>query len=236
MDANKWTARIVGALFITATAASVLSVLLINPILDDPDYLVNLAADEDRVIIGTLADLIAAVAVVGIAVMLFPVLKQHNEGIALGYVGVRTTEAAITIGGGISSLLLLKLSQEYVESGAPEASDYQPLGAVLLGARDWTDALGPMIVFCLSALILYGLLYQSELVPRFLSVWGLIGATMLLVAGLLVMYGESLTSMISVLLALPIAVNEMVLAAWLIVRGFSSSAIASESTEGTIRA
>ncbi len=121
MFAGEATVRVVGVLFTIATAAAVLSVALLNSLLDAPDYLVNLAADEDRVVIGTLADLTVAIAVVGIAVMLFPVLKRHNEGVALGYVGVRTIEAAIIVVVGVSSLLLLTSSQEHVEGGAPGA-------------------------------------------------------------------------------------------------------------------
>lgn len=121
MFAGEATVRVVGVLFTIATAAAVLSVALLNSLLDAPDYLVNLAADEDRVVIGTLADLTVAIAVVGIAVMLFPVLKRHNEGVALGYVGVRTIEAAIIVVVGVRSLLLLTSSQEHVEGGAPGA-------------------------------------------------------------------------------------------------------------------
>ena len=90
--------------------------------------------------------------------------------------------------------------------------------------------LGTYIVFNLGALMFYYLLYQSKLVPRFLSVWGLVGVTLSLAAGLLAMFGlVILLSTISILLVLPIALNEIVLAVWLIVKGFNSSAIASES-------
>ena len=91
--------------------------------------------------------------------------------------------------------------------------------------------LGPMIVLSLTALILNYILYQSRLVPRFISVWGLIGAALMLAAGLLGMFGLSPFSTIVILLGLPLALNEMVLAVWLIVKGFNSSAIASASAK-----
>ncbi len=186
-------------------------------------------------IIGVLFELINDAAVVGIAVMLFPILKKHSESIALGYVGFRIIEAVIIIVGAISLLLLLTLSQEFVIAGAPDASYFQTLGTLLLAARDWVFLLGPGIVFSLGALMFYYLLYQSKLIPRFLSVWGLIGAPLLLAdAGLLGMFGHSPFSTISIFLNLPIAVNEMVLAVWLIVKGFNSSAIASESAKTDI--
>ncbi len=227
MNSNKRTARIVGVLFITATVSAVLSGLLTGPVLDDPDYLINVSANENQVLIAALLELILAVSVVGIAVILFPILKKQNEALALGYVGLRILEAVIIIVGAISALLLLRLNQEYV-AGTPDASYFQTLGTLLLAERDWTFLLGPVIVFSLNSLILNYLLYQSRLVPRFISVWGLIGATILLASGLLGMFDiYSIES--TVFLAAPIGVNEMVLAVWLIAKGFNSSAIASES-------
>jgi hypothetical protein len=165
--------------------------------------------------------------------MLFPIFKKHNEALALGYVGSRIIESVTLIVGHISLLSLLTLSQEYVKAAAPDATNFQTLGTLLLAVIDWTHLLGVEIVFSLTALILNYLLYQSKLIPRFISVWGLIGAILLLVSGFLVMFGLSLspTSAISMLLSLPIALQEMVFAVWLIVKGFNLSAIDSESTK-----
>ena len=122
MNTNKKTARIVGVLFITATVTAILGALVLTaPILDDPDYLNNASANENRVAIGVLLELITAGAVVGTAVMLFPVFKTTNEGLALGYVGGRGIEGVIIIIGAIGALLLLTLGREYV-AGASDAS------------------------------------------------------------------------------------------------------------------
>jgi len=227
LDSNRKTAVIVGVLFITATVSAVVSGFLVGPILDGPDYLISVSANENQVLIAVLFELILAVSVIGIAVFLFPIFRKQNEALALGYVGLRILEGVIIIAGAISALLLLRLSQEYA-AGTPDASYFQTLGTLLLAERDWTFLLGPVIVFSLNSLILNYLLYQSRLVPRFISVWGLIGATMLLASGLLGMFDiYSIES--TVILAAPIGVNEMVLAVWLIVRGFNLSAIGSES-------
>jgi hypothetical protein len=225
MNSYKKTAIIVGVLFITATVASSLGFAILDPILNAQDILVNVSANTTQVIIGVLLLLIDSVAVVGIAVMMFPILKKHNEALALGYVGFRVIEAAIIIVASIILLSLLTLSQEYVQAAAPDASDFQSLGTLLLSVWDWALLLGIMIVFSLTALILNYLLYQSELVPRWLSGWGLIGATLLLAAGLLEIFDINLTDIIN----LPIALQEMVFAVWLIVKGFNPSTIASES-------
>ena len=87
-----------------------------------------------------------------------------------------------------------------------------------------TDALGTATVFGISALILYGLLYQSELVPRWLSIWGFIGGVLIVVAGIRGLYGHSPSSTLSVILTIPIGLQEMVLAVWLIVKGFTHPA------------
>ena len=211
-----------GVLFIVATVSSVIGGLLIESIIDAPDDLVNVSANENQVIIGVLLELTWAASAVGITVLMFPILKKHNESLALGYVGARIFEGFIAAVGAISALLLIALSQEFVNAVAPDATYFQTSGALLLAARDWAWWIGPMLVFALSALIFNYLLYQSKLIPRWLSVWGLIGATLLLAEGLLGMFGLT----ISTFLAAPIAVQEMVLAVWLIGKGFNSSAIA----------
>jgi hypothetical protein len=211
-----------GVLFITATVVGVLAGSLIDSVMDAPDYLVNVAANENQVIIGVLGLLTAAVAIFSIPVMMFPILKKHNEALALEYVGFRIFEAIIFLVDMISSLILITLGQEYVKAGAPDSSYFQALGTVLLAARDWTFVLTP-IVFGLGALVFYYLLYQSKLIPRWLSGWGLIGAILVLAFSLLGMFGNSSL----IFLALPIAVQKMILAVWLMVKGFNPSAIAS---------
>lgn len=229
MNSNRKTARIVGILFLTATIAGTLGVVFLGSIYD-PDYLTKVSANENQVLIGALLALIMGAAVVGIPVMMFPIFKKHNESIAIGYVGARIIEAVIFVAAAISWLLLLTLSQEFVKAAAADASYFQTFGTLLLAAGDWTHV--PVdFAFGLGALMFYYLLYQSKLIPRFLSVWGLIGGTLMLAAGLLGMFGLNPFSTISIFLNLPIAVNEMVLAVWLIVKGFNPSAIASGSAK-----
>jgi len=186
--------------------------------------------NENQVLIGMLLELIWALAVVGIPVMLFPILKKHNEGLALGFLGFRFIEAVSTIVHSIILLSLLTLSQEFVIAGAPDASYYLTLGTLLLAARDWAFMIGSGLVWSLSALILNYILYQSKLIPRWLSGWGLVGATLSFAVYLLQFFSINLTDF----LFAPIAVQEMVFAVWLIVKGFNSSAIASESTKTDI--
>jgi hypothetical protein len=219
----KNTARIVGVLFIAATAITILSIIVLGSTLDAPDYLVNVPENENQVIIAVICELILAVSVVGIGFMMFPILKEHVESLALGYVALRLIETLLIIVASISLLSLLTLSQEYV-AGSLDASYYEPLGTSLLALRDWAFVIGTMIFLGLGGLPLYYILYQSKLVPRWLSAWGLIGAASVLLYGLLSLFGLD-----PAFLAAPIAVQEMVFAVRLIVRGFDPSEIAAEA-------
>ncbi|KAF0216397.1 MAG: hypothetical protein FD174_3687 [Geobacteraceae bacterium] len=229
MNANRKTAIIVGVFFILGFAG-IPSVVLTGPILDTPDYLSKFSANENQVLTGALFELIMAVACANIAIWLYPVLKKHNEPLALGSVGFRIIEAVLFFVAAIGLLSLLTLSQEYVKAGAPDASHIQTTGALLLAAREAANNLGFM-AFTLGALMYYYIFYQSKLVPRWLSGWGFLAAALSLSAALLVLFGEEPFSTKTIILNIPIALQEMVLAVWLIVKGFNPSAIASGSAK-----
>jgi len=222
MDSNRKTAIIVGVLFITATVSSLLSGVFSTSI-TSPDYLTAVSANENQVLIGVLFQLTLTASVVAIPIMMFPILKKHDESLALGYVGVRIFEGFFDAVIAISLLLLVTLSREFVNAVAPVTSYFQTSGALLLALYEWSSV-PENFPYGLGALILNYLLYKTKLIPRWLSVWGLIGAILMLATGLIRMFDPSL-----IYGALPILVNEMVLAVWLIVKGFNSSAIASPS-------
>ena len=224
MNSNRKAALIVGVLFIIATVAGVLS-LSFSAIRSAPDYLVSISANETQVIMEVLLMLIMGFAVAGIGIWMFPIFKKHNEALALGYAGFRIIEGVLFIVSVVSLMSLLTLSQEFVKAGTPDASHFQTLGILLQGENYWAYHMGT-ISFGLAAPIFYYLLYKSKLIPRWLSVWGLIGVPFWLAVSLLTMFGLDPSSTISTFLYLPIAVNEMVLAVWLIVKGFNPSALA----------
>ena len=223
------TARIVGVLFIIGTVAGILSFVGMGP-QSTPDYLVDVSANGNQVITGALLVLIMGVAIAPIPAMLFPILKKYDESLALGYVVFRAIEVVTYIGIVVSWLLLLTLSQEYVQAGAPDASHYQTIGVLVKAVGEWIDPI-LVIVFSISALILNYVFYRSKLVPRWLSGWGLFGATLHLAEGLLALFGYPDISVLGVPVYLPIGLQEMVYAVWLIVKGFNPSAIASMSAK-----
>ncbi len=224
-------ARIVGVLFIIATAAPILTTpflgFLGGEIIGEPipDYLAHVSENERQVMIGMVIELFWALAVVGIPVVLFPILKKYNEALALGFHSLRFTEAISTVVHSLILLTLLTLSQEFVLAGTPDASHFQALGTLLLAAREWVFNIGSGLIWSLSALLLNYILYRSRLVPLWLSGWGLVGATLSFATYLSGFFSIHLTDW----LFAPIAVQEMAFAVWLIVKGFNPSIVASLS-------
>ena len=226
------SARIVGALFLIAMAASLVGAALIEPIQSAAGYLFIDSEVHTQVVWGVLLELINGIAVIGIAVLMFPIFKKFNEALALGYVAFRIIEAAIIFAAVVSPLALIVLSQEYLLAGAADASYFQTIGSAFIAVR--TIIYGQMlgIFFGLAALIFYYLLYQGRLVPRWLSVWGLIAAVMVLAWNLLEFVGIHVS--FGLILALPIILNEILLGIWLIVKGFNSSTAVSEPAKAAL--
>jgi hypothetical protein len=215
----------VGILFVLATVSSSLGFALRDSILDAPDLLVQVAANAPRMLAGGLLVLIDCVTVAAIPVVLYPILKAHSKAWALGYLGFRTIESVVIVLGEVCLLTLLSLSRAYVAAGAPDAAHWQTLGALFPAAyRYATHVIGILIVFGLTAVILNVLLIRARLVPRWISIWGLVGAAVLLATGLIELLGPSSLSAVATYLSLPFAVQEMVYAVWLIVKGFNPSA------------
>lgn len=227
MNTSRKTAIAVGVLFILGTVAPILSGVLMQPLLGDPNYLMKMSANENQVVTGALLLLMMGLILAMIPVVIFPVLKKHNEILALGYVVFRgALEAVADIAMVMIWLFLLILSREYVAAGAPAASGFQALGAVLLKGA---DSMGAMmgIIFGLGALMLYAVFFRSKLIPRWISVWGFLAIILHLATCILILFDlQSPSATINSVMNFPIFLQEMVMAVWLIAKGFNPSAIA----------
>jgi Domain of unknown function (DUF4386) len=212
------TARIVGTLFLVAMVTSIVGGGLIESVLQAPDYIRDAYANRTLLTLGAVLELLTAAAVVGIAVMMFPIFKRYSEALALGYVSYRVLEAAVVAVAVITPLTIVTLSQDLSAAGTSDSSSLQALGGALVDLRGRMAGLLVPVFFSLGAVIFYSLLYQSRLVPRFISVWGLVGVALLIANNLLETFGAALTG--AMVLALPIILNEIFLGIWLIVRGF----------------
>ena len=207
----------VGVLFIVATAASILGSVVLGSALEGNDYLANLPGGQ--VVPAAVLFLIAATSAFGTAVLLFPILRRYAEGLAAGYVGLRAFENVFYAAGVVGLLMMLTVSESDA-AGVAASTDLRLMGSALQALHSWAVLLGTLIFAGLGSLTLNTVLYRSRLVPRWLSVWGLIEAAGIVVYGSLgiIGVGTGLGSPYMVL-ALPIAVQEMVFAFYPIASG-----------------
>ena len=209
-----------GALLIVATVA-VLGASSLDPTLSGTGYLTEVANHPHRLAGAALLYLVAAGASVGIAIALYPVVKRVPGGLALGAVIFRAIEATLYATAVVSLLTILPLSQEFATAPPDDQGPIQAIADSLLSARDHCN-LAAIFAFNLGALMYYALLYRSELVPRWLSGWGIAAVLLMIAACLMALFSDNPITGYT-LLVLPIAVQELVLAVWLLVKGFRSS-------------
>ena len=224
MNTYRKTAVLVGLYFIIGTVSGVLSMFFLGSLLDDPEYLTGIAANGNKVVVGALCILTMGFALTMVPVLLYPIFKKFNESLALGAVVFRgALEAVVYMAQAILWLLLLSASQNFGVAGSADVPVFQSIGALLIAADAWIAHV-LSIVFSLGALMIYWMFYETKMIPRWLSIWGLLGGILYFVAPIFGMFGFDLG-----FLMLPLAVQEMVLALWLIIKGFNSTAIAAES-------
>src|SRR6266536_6068822 len=212
MDSLRKTALVAGALYLL-TFISIPTLFLYVPV-HDPKYIVGPGPDTG-VIFGGILEMIVALAGIGTAVALYPVVKRQNEGVAMGFVGSRVLEAATIFTGVVCLLSVVTLRQ------AGAGADALVTGHALVALYDRTFLIGQSFIPAVNALLLGSLLYQSRLVPRGLPLLGFIGATLLVAGDIAVLFGLIAQHAPSTALAaIPIALWEFSLGVYLIVKGF----------------
>jgi hypothetical protein len=216
---SKNAARIVGVLFLITFVASIAAVILYAPALHPAKYLAG-AGGEARVRFGAVLELVLIIANIGTAVVLFPILKRQNEGLALGYVTARVVECTFIAIGIVAILSLVTLHH----GAAADAGSLVTTGKSLVTIRNWTFVLGPgFVVGVGNGLILGYLMYRSRLVPRGMAMLGLIGGPLVILTGIAVamdLIGKgSITQSIA---TIPEFLWELSLGVYLTVRGFKA--------------
>lgn len=225
MSSTRRTAIGVGILFIVATAAPIVSLPLVGPILGS-NSLIYAAEHPVHLGAAALLELVMATAIVGIAVLMHPILKMQSERIAMGYIGARVIEGAIFVMVAVLSLRLLQpLGRQVLGAGGSDTSSFRGMAALLVAVHDEAYLIGGRFVFSLSAVILNYSLFRSRIIPRWLSLWGLGGAVLILAGAIAGFFdGSGGGSPFETVSFLPIALQEMVFAVWLIARGFVRAA------------
>ncbi len=212
---NKNAGKITGIAFIIGTVAGVASIPFIS-VINEENYLVSIYNNPDKLIIGGLLVMLMGVACASISYWIYPVLSKHRKSLAIAAVGFRSIEGAITLLAAIIILTLVPISKDYALSNSEAVL---ASGNMLISIHENTfPVLG--IVFSLGALMYNIGFLQVRLVPRYLAIWGILAAIMHISASLLVFYGFDSFSPINILLNVPIALQEMAMAVYLIIFGF----------------
>lgn len=221
---------LVAGVFYLITFISIPTLFLYGNLKTDRGFITS-AGSSTGVLWGALLEVIVALAGIGTAVTLFPVVKRQNEAVALGFVGSRVLEAATIVMGVVSLLAVVTLRQEFAgAAGADEAALFT-VGQSLVAVRDWTFVLGPILMSGVNALLLGSLMYRSGLVPRIIPLVGLIGAPLILISATALMFGIwTQSSVWHGIAAAPIFAWELSLGVWLVIKGFKPSRVTAGMT------
>jgi hypothetical protein len=218
-DDGRGNARAGGIFYLLTFAASIPAWIMLDPILSNPGYIVG-AGHDTQVVWACFLDFVTALAGIGSAVAVFPVVKRANESLALGFVMSRMVEAAVILIGVVGLLTVVALRQDLAGS-ATDASALTTTGQALVTGRDWTFLFGPGFMACVNAVLFGTLMYRSRLVPRIIPMMGLIGAPILLAANMFTLFGHNTQAAGWTLLAtVPVAAWELSVGSYMAFKGF----------------
>lgn len=216
------TAIVVGVLLIVCSVASLLSVAPLGSLLESPVDLARLAANDTSVVLAALITFVEAATGAGIAIALYPVLRRYGPAMAFGAAAARTVAAVLVLVSTLSLLVLLTLAQESVTAGSADSAATDASVQVLLAVREWIHNFMILPPFLIGAGLYYYLMYRSNIIPRWLSGWGLLAVALSSVATLYTGFTQDFgLATFSTALNVPIGLQEMVLAVWLITKGFN---------------
>jgi hypothetical protein len=219
MNSNTRTARTLGLLLLLNLAIGYLTNLfLLGPLTFAADYLTKVSENRNQIIISLLLLFIGGCISVGIAVYLLPVFKQINKNMAMWFLSFSIISFTIITIDNISVLALFSVCKEYAKALPPEINYFKALSNVFYAIRMWTHLM-VILVGCIPMFIFYLLFFQSKLLPRFLSIGGLLVSLLMLTGVLLDIFGQGLY----VQLLLPAGLIRLVVALWLMIKGFSKS-------------
>ena len=222
MTSDRKTALVVGVLFILTFITSIAAVFAYGPVLSDPNYITGAGADT-RVFLGAFLELFLIITNIGCAVVLFPILKRQNEGLALGYVAARIVECTFILVGILSVLAVVTLRQDATSA---DAGSLVTIGKSLVAVKNWTFLLGPGFADGIGTGLMLGwLMYRSGLVSRRMALFGVIGGPLLAASGIAVLMGViPQGSPVQGIATVPEIIWEAFLGLWLTFKGFNAAA------------
>ena len=217
---------VIATLFLVNAAASIAGAIVLDSILNASTYLAQVFPNKGTVELGSLLWSINNLGLVFIAVFAFGLLRKFDEALAVGYLACRIIEGTILMAGIAATLLLIPLSQEFLRAGTPQGSWFLVSGDVLKHAQFLGLTGLSLPIFGIGGLLFTGMLFRFRLVPRGISVVGLIGYAVVLVGSMAGWFGliDVAPGGNGAILALPVAIFEILLLPfWLYFKGFKTS-------------
>lgn len=220
---NKTDAKLTGWFFIAAAVSSIIGLKLYDPILNESNFLLSASNNYSQIVFGAVNELILCVTATGTGIMLFPLLKRYNERMALGYLSFRLLEVVFIMIGTISVLTALAVSENYANGVIRDKDNAQNLMLTFIYLHKWTFMLGPNFMLAINTFLYSYVFSKSNVVPKNLARLGISASLLIMLAAILEMFGViQQISIWGILLALPVALYEMTLAIWLIVKGVNN--------------
>jgi hypothetical protein len=223
MSSAKKPARIAGLLIILGIVMGILSIV---PSIEGVNYLTEVYPQRNQTLTGAVFQFLLVPIYIGFSLILYQFLKDYKENLALGFIGFRLMAGVFQLLGVILIPLFIYLSQQYLNAAPSELAHFETLGELLKLFRDLTNHLGVMLATGLGNLILYYIFLKGAYLPRWLSIWGVLGNVLIMLASFLILF--QVTDVISttyIVLTIPVVLQEIVLAIWLIVKGLDLSIV-----------
>ena len=228
MNSNKRLSKITGILILLGIIVGIFSIV---PSVEGENFLEEVYPNKNQVLTGAIFQFFLVPIYIGFSLILYQVLRKYNKTLAIGFVGFRIMAGVFQLIGIILLPILILLSQKYLAQQTSELVFYQTLGEMLQLFRDLTNHLGVMLATGLGNLLLYYILYKGKFIPVWLSLWGVIANTLIMLASFLVLF--QLIDVVSIeygIITIPLVLQEVILAIWLIVKGLKFS-ITSQNSE-----
>jgi hypothetical protein len=213
-----------GLFWVITYITSIPALLLFDPVLNHPGYIVG-AGDDNRIFLGAFLELILIIANIGTAIVPLAILKRQSERLAIGFLAARIMESVFIAVGILSVLAVVALRQDYGGVGSADSASLVIAGKSLVAVKDLTFLLGPGFVVGIgNGMIMGYLMYRSGLVPRSMAMLGLVGGPLICASGIAMMFGIfELGSPWQMIATVPEFFWELSLGIWLIAKGFNAS-------------
>lgn len=219
MNSNQRVSRIAGILIILGIIAGILSIV---PLVESGNYLQEVYPNRNQVLTGAIFQFFLVPIYIGFSLVLYQVLRNYNKSLSLGFVGFRIIAGVFQLIGIILLPIFILLSEKYLTQTASDLILYETIGEILKLFRDLANHLGVILATGLGNFILYYIFYKGKHIPVWLSLWGIVGNSLNMIASFLLLF--QLIEVISTeygIMTMPLLLQEIMLAIWLLVKGFN---------------